>query len=156
VVVQSSGVGEPRLVAYVACGGESPTADELRAFLSGSLPEHMVLGVFVVLEKLPLTANGKVDRRALAAPEGERPELAESYEAPRTPAERTLAGIWAEVLGLERIGVHDNFFALGGDSILSLKVRARAREHGLDFSLQELFEKPTVEGLAAVLGSVES
>src|SRR4029077_1790999 len=149
VVVQSSGVGEPRLVAYVACGGESPTAYELRAFLSGSLPEHMVPGVFVVLEKLPLTANGKVDRRALPAPAGGRPELAESYEAPRTPAERTLAGIWAEVLGLERIGVHDNFFALGGDSILSLQIVSRARRAGLWLTPKQVFLHQTVAELAA-------
>jgi hypothetical protein len=97
----------------------------------------------VVLEELPLTANGKVDRKALPVPEG-RPEGLE-YVAPRTPVEETLAAIWAEVLHLDRVGVHDNFFEIGGHSLLAVRVAALAREAlGVDLSIRTLFEHPSV------------
>ncbi|TMR89702.1 non-ribosomal peptide synthetase, partial [Nonomuraea basaltis] len=119
--------------------------DELKSHLRRALPEYMVPARLVTLERWPLTPNGKLDRRALPEPG----EVAE-YTAPRTPREAHLARIWGEVLGRERIGVHDNFFALGGDSIRFVAVLAQSRAHGLDFTFEQLFENPTIARLAAV------
>jgi amino acid adenylation domain-containing protein/non-ribosomal peptide synthase protein (TIGR01720 family) len=143
--------GERRLVAWVVPregAAAAPGVESLRAHLGRSLPEHMVPAAFVVLEALPLTANGKVDRRALPEPEGERPELASAYAPPRTPAEAALAEVWAEVLGVERVGVHDNFFTLGGDSILSLRVVAKAAVAGWKVRPREIFEARDLAALA--------
>ena len=144
------GRDEPvRLVAYlVAAGAPVPGPAELRGFLLSRLPEYMVPAAFVWVAELPLTPNGKLDRRALPAPDSSRPELEQVYVAPRTPVEEVLAGIWAEVLGLERVGVHDNFFELGGDSIRSIGVLAMAQDRGLSFSLQDLFRDQTIAALA--------
>jgi amino acid adenylation domain-containing protein len=120
---------------------------ELRGYLIDRLPEYMVPAAFVALERLPLTSNGKVDRQALPAPGNERPDL-DGYVAPQTPIEEMLAAIWSNVLEVERIGRHDNFFALGGDSIRSIQVMARAQERGLQFSLQQLLRQPTIADLA--------
>src|SRR6185436_17236170 len=120
--------GVRRLVGYVAPDGAA-TADELRRFLLERLPEAMVPARFVMLGTLPLSPNGKLDRKALPAPDPGAPEAA--YEPPQTTSEEILAGVWAEVLGLDRAGVRDNFFALGGDSILSLRLVARARDLGM-------------------------
>ncbi|HEX2076802.1 MAG TPA: condensation domain-containing protein, partial [Longimicrobium sp.] len=136
--------GDRRLVAYVA--GEV-AADEVREHLRGRLPEHMLPGAIVRLDALPLTANGKLDRKALPAP-----ELASAegrYVAPRTPVEEVLAGIWAEVLRLERVGVEESFFELGGHSLLATRVVSRVRElFGVELPLRALFEGPTVAELA--------
>ncbi len=141
--------GEKRLVAYfVARGDAAPQTGELRGFLSERLPDYMVPSAFVEMDGLPLTSNGKVDRRALPAPEYSRPDLEESYVAPRTRVEKELAEVWAEALGVERVGVRDNFFDLGGDSIRSIQVRAKAMRRGLDFTIQQLFQHQTVEALA--------
>jgi acyl carrier protein len=122
-------------------------ADGLRAHLRRSLPEHMVPAAFVVLEALPLTPNGKLDRKALPAPELASSE--EKYVAPRTPTEEVLAGIWAEVLRLERVGVKESFFSLGGHSLLATRVVSRVRElFGVELPLRALFEAPTVAELA--------
>jgi amino acid adenylation domain-containing protein len=145
-VVREGPQGDPRLVAYVVAGeGASPAAAELRAALRERLPEHMVPGAFVVLESIPLTPNGKVDRRALPAPEAE----SAAYVAPRTPVEEVLAGIWAELLGTGRVGVEESFFDLGGHSLLATRVVSRARQaFGVEVPLRALFEAPTVAGLA--------
>src|SRR5258706_4268013 len=111
----------------------------------------MIPSAFVVLNELPLTANGKLDRKALPAPEG-RPEVAD-YVGPRTPAEQILAAIWRDVLKLDRVGIDDNFFALGGDSIQSIHVVARASAAGLPLTARQMFEHQTIAGLAAVAGS---
>ena len=121
----------------------------LRAWLAERLPEAMIPAAIVTLDALPLTANGKVDRKALPAPDTARPDLEEDLVAPRTPAERRLAAIWSEVLGVERVGVHDNFFGLGGDSILSIQVIARAQQAGLRLTPRQLFQHQTVAELAA-------
>ena len=113
----------------------------------------MLPAAFVTLDELPLTAHGKVDRRALPPPEQTRPDLESAFLAPRTPAEHTLAAIWAELLGLEEVGIHDNFFELGGDSILSLQVVARANQAGLRLTPRQLFQAPTVAALAALAGT---
>jgi len=147
VVVREDAPGDRRLVAYVV--GDA-SADELRAHLRRSLPEPMVPGVFVEMEALPLTPGGKLDRRALPAPERASPEV--GYVAPRTPAEEVLAGIWREVLGLERVGVRDGFFELGGHSILATRVVSRIRrEFGVELPVRAIFEATTVEGLARIL-----
>src|SRR5690606_10129439 len=117
-----------------------------------SLPDYMVPAQVVFLDALPLTPNGKVDRAALPAPSGERPELESEFVAARDEVEQQLARIWADVLGLEKVGVHDNFFELGGDSILSIQVIARANQAGLRLSPRQLFQHPTVAGLASVAG----
>jgi amino acid adenylation domain-containing protein len=147
VIVREDVPGEKRLVAYVVGGVE---AAGLRAHLRERLPEHMVPAAFVVLEQLPLTPNGKLDVRALPAPELASGE--ERYVAPRTPVEEVLAGIWAELLRLERVGVHDHFFELGGHSLLATRVVSRVRElFNVELPLRAVFEHPTVEGLAGVL-----
>ncbi|MFL6199516.1 MAG: amino acid adenylation domain-containing protein [Thermoanaerobaculia bacterium] len=141
--------GERRLVAYLVAGAEPlPGIEELRAFLRRRLPEHMLPAAFVPLAALPLTAHGKIDRAALPAPERERSTLAGELVLPRTPEERALAEVWSRVLGLDEVGVGDNFFALGGDSILSIRVRSLAAERGLHFELQDLFRYQTLEELA--------
>jgi amino acid adenylation domain-containing protein len=144
VVARTAGAGDTRLVAYVVGAAE---ADALRAHVGRSLPDYMVPSAFVSLDALPLTPNGKLDRKALPAPEYALAE--ETYVAPRTPAEEVLAGIWAEVLRLERVGANDNFFELGGHSLLATRVVSRVRElFGVELPLRALFEGPTVAGLA--------
>ncbi|HEX8695774.1 MAG TPA: amino acid adenylation domain-containing protein, partial [Longimicrobium sp.] len=153
VVAREDAPGDRRLVAYVVGRDDSePQPSELRAHLAGRLPDYMVPSAFVVLDHLPLTPSGKVDRRALPAPDAARPEGDAGYAAPRTRAEEVLAGIWAEVLGLERVGVHDNFFELGGDSILSIQVVSRARAAGLRITPRQIFDHPTAAELAGCAG----
>ena len=120
------------MVAYVVpSNGKALNTTELRRHLQERVPEYMVPSSYVMLERLPQTPNGKVDRRALPAPDSGRPELGQGYVGPRNDPEQVLAGIWAQVLGLERVGVEDNFFELGGDSILSIQIIARAGQAGL-------------------------
>ena len=142
-----------RLHAFlVAAPGASPKVEELRRALGRTLPAYMVPATFHVLEDFPLTSQGKVDRRALLAldPQG-RSQLEREYVAPRTPIEEILAAIWNEVLGVDEIGVRDSFFTLGGDSIRSVRVVALAKEHGLEFTVQDLFLRPDIESLAREL-----
>src|SRR5207253_7829839 len=108
-----------------------PAVEDLRGFLKDKLPHYMIPAAFVFLDALPLLTNGKVDRKALPAPDPLRPKLEEAFVAPRNPAEEVLASIWAQVLGIEKVGIHDNFFALGGASIQSLQIIAKAGEAGL-------------------------
>jgi acyl carrier protein len=140
-------------VAYtVATEGSAPSAHELRSYLQHKLPDYMVPSAFVLLDSLPLTPNGKLDRKALPAPDHSRPELDDAFAAPRTPAEEILADIWAKVLKLNQVGIHDNFFHLGGDSLLATQVVSRVRDaFKLDLPLRTLFEAPTIEGIAQTL-----
>jgi amino acid adenylation domain-containing protein len=153
VLVQEGGSGERRLVAYVAADAEaSPTANQLRGFLEGKLPEHMVPAVFVILDAFPLTANGKVDRRALPTFDGRRPELDAAFVACRTPTEELLGEIWGQLLGVDQVGVYDNFFQLGGHSLLATQVVSRIREaFQVEIPLRRLFEAPTIAGLAETI-----
>jgi amino acid adenylation domain-containing protein len=148
--------GDKRLVAYVVSDQkETTTISELRSFLKHKLPDYMAPSAFVFLDALPLTPNGKVDRRALPAPDQSRPELEPAFVAPRTSAEKTLVGIWAEVLRLEPVGIHDNFFELGGHSLLATQVMSRVRTaFQVELPLRTLFEKPTVAELAEVIEEV--
>ncbi len=149
VMSREDTAGEARLAAYVVPREEpAPSAGELRAFLKEHLPEYMVPAAIVTLPALPLTANGKVDRRALPSPQSERRDLEGAYAAPRTEAERVLAEIWAQVLGLPQVGVNDNFFELGGDSILSIQIIASANQAGLRLTPRQLFQHQTVAALA--------
>ncbi|HVR99450.1 MAG TPA: amino acid adenylation domain-containing protein, partial [Thermoanaerobaculia bacterium] len=146
VLVREDRPGDRRLVAYVA--GE---AQDLESALRRTLPEPWIPSAFVLLDSLPLTPNGKVDRRALArrAPDVTRPELESAYVAPRTPVEEVVAAVWGDVLGLERVGAQDNFFTLGGHSLMATRVVSRLREAlRLEVPLRDLFEAPTVSGLA--------
>ncbi|MCP4663057.1 MAG: amino acid adenylation domain-containing protein, partial [bacterium] len=143
-----------RLVAYLVAD-PAPTIGELRGFVKEKLPESMVPAAFVFLDSLPLTPNGKVDRRALPAPDAGRRHLGTAFVAPGNPAEEVLAKIWTEVLGAtgpasRQVGVHDSFFELGGDSILSIRVVSMAREAGLRLIPRDLFRYPTIAELAAV------
>ncbi|MYV92535.1 amino acid adenylation domain-containing protein, partial [Streptomyces sp. SID1034] len=146
--------GRPMLVAYVVTGdGQQPSADELRMRLRGTLPDHMVPAAFVPLDRVPRTAGGKTDRRALPDPPVQ-PESDDQYVAPRPGTEERLAAIWAEVLGVPRVGARDNFFALGGDSILSIQIVSRARRAGLALSTKDVFRHQTVAELALSAGAL--
>ena len=149
VVVREDVPGDKRLVAYVVVeGGGVELIERLREQLRASLPDYMMPSAFVTLEGLPLTPNGKVDRKALPAPERMVSEAA--YVSPRTPTEEILAGIWAEVLKVERVGVHENFFELGGHSLLATQVVSRVRQAcGVELPLREVFAGPTVAYLSA-------
>ncbi|MFL6192597.1 MAG: amino acid adenylation domain-containing protein, partial [Thermoanaerobaculia bacterium] len=137
--------GDRRLIAYVTGDAAVP---ELRQSLRDRLPDYMVPAAFVALDAFPLTSNGKVDRKALPAPEQAGSE--EEYLAPRTPTEEVLAGIWADLLGLERVGATDNFFDLGGHSLLATQVMSRLREaFGVEMPLHDIFEAPLLADLAA-------
>ncbi|MEO5726492.1 MAG: amino acid adenylation domain-containing protein, partial [Byssovorax sp.] len=151
VTAQEDGLGGKRLVAYVvAREGASLSVMDLREHLATTLPAYMVPSSFVVLAALPLSPNGKIDRKALPAPEGARPALEDAYVAPRTSLEEMLAGIVGGVLGLDRVGAHDDFFALGGHSLLATQVISRVRAaFGVELPLRALFDAPTVAGLGA-------
>ncbi|MDB4952371.1 MAG: pcbAB [Gemmatimonadetes bacterium] len=146
VVARDGEVGDPRLVAYYV--GDEARAETLRAHLAERLPEYMVPAAFVFMRAFPVNPNGKLDRKALPAPVLAPAE--EAYVAPRTPVEEVLAGIWAEVLGVARLGVHDEFFGLGGHSLLATRVVSWVRDvFAVDLSLRALFEGPTVAQMAA-------
>ena len=145
VLTREDQPGDPRLVAYVVSRAE---AAGLREHLRGRLPEYMIPAFFVMLNALPLSPNGKVDRKSLPAPQGQSPE--QGYLAIRTPVEEILAGIWAELLGVERVGAADHFFALGGHSLLAMRVLSRLRAlFGVEIPLRDLFEAPKLADLAA-------
>jgi amino acid adenylation domain-containing protein len=151
VIVREDLPGDRRLVAYAVSDLESvPDGNELRAFLAERLPAYMIPAAFVILDALPHTPNGKLDRRGLPAPEqGRRDDAASTYVAPADPVEEIVAEIWAEALGLDRVSVHDSFFALGGHSLLAVQVVSRIRAVlGIELPLRELFEAPTVAELA--------
>ena len=152
LVVVRAGPGGPQLVGYVA-GGAEPAA--LRAHLKAGLPDYMVPAHIVVLDRLPVNANGKLDRAALPEPRWD----AAGRLPPRTPTERRLAQLWADVLAVDDIGVHDNFFEIGGDSLLALRVVARARatpDLGLDLKLRDLMQRPTIAQLCAGAAPAEA
>ena len=152
VVVREDRPGDRRLVAYVTPQAEpydATLADRLREHAGGRLPAYMVPAAIVVLEALPITANGKLDRQALPPP-SDQDLRTEAAVEPRTDLERILAAVWRDVLGVRQLGVHDNFFALGGDSILSIQAVARAAALGVRFSPRHLFEFPTLAQLALV------
>jgi amino acid adenylation domain-containing protein/non-ribosomal peptide synthase protein (TIGR01720 family) len=152
VLAREDKPGDKRLVAYIVSDlSEHPSSSELRRFLATKLPESMLPAAFLHLNVIPLLPNGKIDRRALPIPDGERPGLENDFVPPRIPIERTLSAIWSEILGIEQIGIFDNFFELGGDSILSIQVVARAKQTGLHLSTRQIFQYQTIAALATVV-----
>ncbi|HEX2268538.1 MAG TPA: amino acid adenylation domain-containing protein [Pyrinomonadaceae bacterium] len=152
VVVDDGRAGQRIVVYFVLTPEATLDVNELRAYLKEKLPAYMIPSTFVQLEALPLTSNGKLDRRALPAPGDPRTVLDESFTVPRTPVEEALAAIWAEVLGTEKFGIHDNFIDLGGHSLLATQVISRVRKvFAVELPLRVLFEEPSVTGLATVI-----
>ncbi|MGB9178315.1 MAG: amino acid adenylation domain-containing protein [Pyrinomonadaceae bacterium] len=153
VIARNDGGVDQRLVAYIVPVQEQqPTVSELRGFLKEKLPEYMVPSIFTFLERLPLTPSGKIDRRALPRTDGLRPELEAAYVPPQTEAQRSIATIWQAVLRIEQVGVHDNFFDLGGHSLLVAEVRSKLLEvFQREVSMLDLFKYPTIDALARYL-----
>lgn len=173
VIAREDEPGHKRLVAYIVPneqlinpksalpGGSLVTSQnqnlsDLRGFLQQKLPAYMVPSTFVQLKALPRLPNGKVNIKALPAPEIVRAELSRTFVAPQTPVEKVLAEIWTQVLRVERVGIHDNFFELGGDSILSIQIVAKANQAGLQLTPKQLFDRQTIAELAAVAGTTRT
>ncbi|MFJ4156105.1 non-ribosomal peptide synthase/polyketide synthase [Pseudomonas sp. NPDC089752] len=152
VVLREDIPGDKRLVAYFTASDPAPVIGELHAHLQGQLPDYMLPAAYVRLDALPLTANGKLDRRALPQPGGDA-VLSRAFEAPLGEVECSLAAIWAEVLKVEHVGRHDHFFELGGHSLLAVSVIERMRKAGLSADVRVLFAQPTLAALAAAVGS---
>ncbi|HHB89900.1 MAG TPA: amino acid adenylation domain-containing protein, partial [Anaerolineae bacterium] len=156
-VVREDVPGVKRIVGYFTWTGDAPPETrELRAFLAQSLPEYMIPSAFVPLDAFPRTPNDKIDRKALPKPVYHRPEEGVAFRAPVTQVEETLVNIWRELLGLETVGVDDNFFELGGDSILAIQMISRAADEGILITAKQLFQHPTIAGLAAVAETGEA
>lgn len=149
VVLREDVAGDPRLVAYVVPEERRPSVAQLRRHLKARLPAPMLPAAFVMLDDLPLSSNGKLDRRSLPAPDAAGARLEDPYVAPRNQVEEIIAAAWAAVLKVDRVGVHDNFFALGGDSLKTVQVAGLARERGLALGVEDLFRHQTVAELAA-------
>ena len=158
VSARGDGAADKQLVAFIVShNGWSLDTTALRAFLQTHLPDHMMPAQFVPLERLPLTPNGKLDRRALPRVDQDGSASAETFVAPRTPAEELLAGIWATLLNRPRVGVNDNFFELGGHSLVATRVMARVRDaFQVELPLRELFDAPTVAQLCEVIEKIKS
>jgi acyl-CoA synthetase (AMP-forming)/AMP-acid ligase II/acyl carrier protein len=153
VTTSNNNSGEQRLVAYVVPKrAPGPNVSEMRRFLSEKLPDYMIPSTFIALDALPLTDTLKVDRKVLPAPKGLRPKIAASYAAPRNSVEEVLVKIWAEVLDLDQVGVHDNFFDLGGHSLAATRVISRVIEtFPSELPIKALFDSPTVAEMAEVI-----
>ncbi|NEQ87161.1 MAG: AMP-binding protein, partial [Moorea sp. SIO2I5] len=158
VVAREDEQGSKRLVAYTVLEPEQvPTITELRRFLEKKLPSYMIPSAFVTLDALPLTPNGKLDRKALPAPDSLRPQLEATYIKPKTDLEKTIATVWQKALKLETVGIHDNFFDLGGHSLLIVQVHSELCQLlKADFSMLELFRYPTISSLASFLNRLNT
>ncbi|MEU4574800.1 amino acid adenylation domain-containing protein [Nonomuraea sp. NPDC023979] len=151
---ESGSAGDKQLVGYlISDGGDVPPPAELREFLARDLPEYMVPSAFVVLDRFPLTNNGKLDRAALPAPGRAELGTRGDYLAPRDSVEERIAAIWSDVLGVDKVGVHDGFFDIGGDSIRAVALAGALREAGFDVGVSDLFEHRSVAALAAAVGA---
>ena len=154
VLLREDVPAEKRIVAYlVAADGSKPAVSDLRSFLAQRLPEVMVPSAFVWLDRMPLSPNGKLDRRALPKPERSQSDAESCYVAPRNRLEERLAQVWSSILKLERVGVHDNFFELGGDSIVAMQTVSRMATAGFSVTTRQLFKNPTIAQLAAVFSA---
>jgi amino acid adenylation domain-containing protein/non-ribosomal peptide synthase protein (TIGR01720 family) len=153
VLAREAESGEKRLVAYVAGDEGAIDLSLLREHLRSKLPEYMVPSAFMVLDSLPLSSNGKIDRKALPAPDPSRRDVETGYEAPQTAAEEKLVEIWKSALRLDEIGIHDNFFEIGGDSIIGIQIISRANQAGLRLTPRQVFQHQTIHDLAAAAGT---
>jgi hypothetical protein len=152
IIVREDTPGNQRLVAYVVL---RQPENNLRAFVKARVPDHMIPAGFVVMDKLPVTPNGKVDYAALPLPDETSFDSSKEFVAPRTPLEETLAQIWREILEISRLGIHDNFFELGGHSLLATQVVSRIRKTlNVDLPLRVIFDSPTIAGLATNVESM--
>jgi amino acid adenylation domain-containing protein len=155
VLAREDKSGVKHLFAYVLPDIKQPTSDELYFFLKQKLPDYMMPASFTFLQAFPLSPNGKVDRRALPIPDAGRPELSQTFVAPSTVTEELLAEIWSEILGVEKIGIHDNFFDLGGHSLRAIQVVSRIRQtFDLEISVHHLFKNPTISKLIEVMAEL--
>ncbi|MCP4549378.1 MAG: AMP-binding protein, partial [bacterium] len=155
-LVREDRLGNQRLVAYVVPDTQYRDTErhgtELRSYLQNKLPDYMMPSLFVVLDSMPLTPNGKIDRQALPAPHATYPELAETFVPPRTPVEEMLSSIWTQLLGVEQVGIHDSFFELGGHSLLLTQLTSRIRQvFRVELPLRSLFDAPTVAEMAKAI-----
>ena len=149
--------GQTRLVAYLVADPSAVSADQLRRHLGAHLPEYMIPSAFVFLDAFPLTPNGKLDRNALPAPDSGRSQVGSAFRAPRSASEELLAGLFADLLGLDRAGIDDNFFDLGGHSLLATQLVLRIRSaFRVDLPLRAIFESPSVAALAQRIAGLES
>jgi amino acid adenylation domain-containing protein len=153
VIAREDQAGNKRLVAYIVPNRPDLTIKELRRLLQQKLPDYMVPADFVFLNTLPLTPNGKVNRVALPAPDRAKSSLEEDFVAPRTPIEEVLAAIWSQVLDVEEVGIYDNFFAIGGDSLRAIQVVYEANKYNLPIRARDVFENPTLNSLAQHLNN---
>ena len=153
VLAREDNPEDKRLVAYIVPRPKLDlTTDRLRSYLKDQLPEYMIPSAFVLLGDLPLTPNGKIDRKALLIPDQKRLAIVGSYQSPRTIMEQALASIWAEVLGMEKVGIHDNFFDLGGHSLVAVRlVNLIKRKIGRTVRIANIYQAPTVERMASIL-----
>lgn len=156
VIVREDKPGNQRLAAYIVTKDpEAISSNEYKNYLRASLPEYMIPAVFVELDKLPLTPNGKIDKKSLPVPEFLKADE-KAFVAPKLPAEEILAGIWSEVLGLEKVGVNDNFFELGGDSIISIQIISKANQMGIKLTPRQIFQYQTIAELSGVFNYVKT
>lgn len=151
VVVETDDNDQKRLIAYYV-SSEVLNSSLLRESLSACLPDYMVPSLFIFMDEFPLTENGKIDRKRLPKPDGDRPELSPEYEQAETELEHTLVEIWSDVLGVKQIGIQDNFFDLGGDSILSIQIISRLNQKGISIEPKQIFQYQTISELAYYLG----
>ena len=154
-------VGDKRLVAYFVLKSDfkdqAPSSSELRNYLKDNLPEYMVPGIFMAIDQMPRTPIGKIDRKSLPAPDQDRPELEHEYVAPRNPVEQMIADLWAKTIGVEKVGIYDNFFDLGGHSLMATQIISRLRNtYNVEIPLRKLFEAPTVANLAMVIAEAQA
>jgi acyl carrier protein len=157
VLAREDTPGDKRLVAYLAVNPEEElTIADLRVQLQSQLPDYMVPAIFMTVEAMPKTPSGKIDRRALPAPDSQRPEQSQGYAAPQSELERVLAGIWSKLLKLDRVGIHDNFFEIGGNSLMTLQIAVQVRALlQKDLPVVKLFQYPTIAQLANYLNQGE-
>jgi len=158
VLAREDEPGDKRLVAYIVANPEEKLAiADLRPYLQGQLPDYMVPAIFMTVEAMPKTPSGKIDRRALPAPDSQRQEQSQSYAAPQSELELLLAGVWSKLLKLDRVGIHDNFFEIGGNSLMTLQVAVQVRTLlGKDLPVVKLFQHPTIAQLANYLNEGKS
>lgn len=156
VILREDTPGDAKLVAYVQAEGDAPSPSTLRTHLKSLLPDYMIPAGYVTMADFPLTPSGKIDRKALPAPEAQARAVTSEFVAPRTPTEALLAELWAEVLRLGRVSIDEDFFALGGHSLLASQILSRLRrDHGIELSFRKFFEAPTIARLAEAVDSAQ-